>query len=289
VTLVTGSVDLSGTRTSLAMQAAEALGLPLDRVHASVGDTDSVGYTSGSVGSRTTVATGIAVARAVDEIIAKLSARAALLWRVPPDAVSFEPKGGREGGTFRAVDASGEPRQITFEALAARLSGTGGPVSAAGCVDVSEWGTAFGTHIADVEVDPETGHVMLLRYTVIQDVGRAIHPTFVEGQMQGGAVQGIGWGLYEGYAYNAEGQLENPTFLDYKLPTALDVPSIETVIVEVPHSAHPFGVRGVGEMPIILPQAAIANAIYHAVGVRLDELPMTPERILRAMGVIEQV
>ena len=156
-----------------------------------------------------------------------------------------------------------------------------------GNVDVEEWGGAFAAHIVDLEVDPETGKVKVLRYTAVQDVGRAIHPGHVEGQMQGGVTQGIGWALYEGYAYDHDGQLLNPTLMDYKMPTALDLPMIDTVIVEVPYPKHPFGVRGVGEAPIVPPPGAIANALYRAVGVRLDQLPMTPGRILEGMGVIE--
>ena len=155
-----------------------------------------------------------------------------------------------------------------------------------GNVDPQGWGGSFGLHIVDVEVDPETGKVKILRYTAVQDVGKAVHPSFVEGQIQGGAVQGIGWGLYEGYQYDSRGNLLNPGYMDYKIPTATDVPMIETVLVEVPGPNHPFGVRGVGETPIIPPPAALANAISQAVGVRVCDLPMTPVRILEAMGVI---
>jgi xanthine dehydrogenase molybdenum-binding subunit len=135
-------------------------------------------------------------------------------------------------------------------------------------------------------VDPETGKVTLLRYTVVQDVGKAIHPVQVEGQLQGGATQGIGWALYEGYDFDAAGRMRNPTLLDYKIPTALDVPDIDTILVEVPYPNHPFGARGVGENPIMPPPAAIAEAIYQAVGARVCELPMTPARILEVLGVI---
>jgi CO/xanthine dehydrogenase Mo-binding subunit len=144
----------------------------------------------------------------------------------------------------------------------------------------------MGTHIVDVEVDPGTGKVKLLRYTAVQDVGRAIHPRAVQGQMRGGVAQGIGWALYEGYEYDEEGRLLNPSLLDNKLPTALDVPHIETIIVEVPSRHHPYGARGVGEMPIVPPPAAIANAIAAATGARLQSLPMTPARLLEAMEVI---
>jgi CO/xanthine dehydrogenase Mo-binding subunit len=173
-----------------------------------------------------------------------------------------------------------------FAELAAQLQATGGAVTGAGNVNIGEWGGTFGAHIVDVEVDPETGKVMILRYTAVQDAGRAVHPAQVEGQIQGGVAQGIGWALYEGCTYNDRGEMLNPSLLDYKLPTALDVPPIETIIVGVPYADHPYGVRGVGEMPIIPPPAAIANAIYRATGVRLCELPMTPARILHATGAI---
>ena len=175
---------------------------------------------------------------------------------------------------------------MSFGELAAELPDTGGPITGIGNIDVLEWGGAFGTHIVDVEVDPETGQVTILRYTAVQDVGRAVHPGLVEGQMQGGVAQGIGWALYEGYAYDEQGRMLNPNLLDYKLPTAPDLPPIETVIVEVPYPKHPFGIRGVGENPIVPPLAAIANAIYRAIGKRMNQLPMTPARILEKMEVI---
>jgi CO/xanthine dehydrogenase Mo-binding subunit len=141
-------------------------------------------------------------------------------------------------------------------------------------------GGAFATHIVDLQVDPETGKVTILRYTAVQDVGKAIHPSYVEGQMQGGAVQGIGWALNEEYFYNDTGVMANASFLDYRMPTSLDLPMIDTILVEVPNPGHPFGVRGVGEVPIVPPVAAIANAIYKAVGVRLHHSPMSPGRVM---------
>jgi len=278
VSLITGSVDITGTRTSLAMQAAEVLGLSLQQIIPGVADTDSIGYADGTGGSRTTVATGVAAVKAAQDVIAQMCQRAAKVWGVPPRTVSFHK------GTFStSQDAS---KRLTFSELAEMLGETGGPLTGVGNVNVEEWGAGVGVHIADVEVDPETGKVTVLRYTAVQDVGRAIHPGLVEGQMKGGAAQGIGWALYEGYVYNAEGKMLNPGLLDYKMPTVLDVPPIETVIVEVPYPKHPFGVRGVGETPIVPPPAAIANAIYRAIGQRMDELPMTPARILEEMGVI---
>jgi xanthine dehydrogenase molybdenum-binding subunit len=145
-------------------------------------------------------------------------------------------------------------------------------------------GPGFATHIVDVEVDPETGKVTILRYTAVQDVGRAIHPSYVEGQMQGGVAQGVGWALNEEYFYDKDGHLMNGSLLDYRMPTALDLPMIDTVMVEVPNPNHPFGVRGVGEVPIVPPAAAIANAIYRAIGIRQYDLPMNPGKVALALA-----
>src|SRR5207253_7715967 len=163
-------------------------------------------------------------------------------------------------------------------------------VQIAASVTVSPTGSggAFATHVADVEVDPETGKVDVIRYTAVQDAGTAIHPSYVEGQMQGGVVQGIGWALWEEYTYDPQGVLRNTTLLDYRMPTALDAPLIETIIVEVPNPGHPFGVRGVGEVPIVPPPAAIANAIHDAVGIRLLELPMNPSKVCAAVQAKEE-
>jgi xanthine dehydrogenase molybdenum-binding subunit len=278
IVLATGSVDLTGTRTSLAMMVAEELGLSMDRIRSTTGDTDSISYADGTHGSRTTIATGTAVVKAARDVIVQMSERAAILWGVPADTVSFHE------GTFTTSEDG--DRSLTFGELAARQSETGGFITGVGNVNVSELGGSFGTQIVDVEVDPETGKVALLRYTVVQDVGRAIHPVMIEGQVEGGTAQGIGWALYEGYEYNEEGKMLNPDLLDYKLPTALDVPPIDTVLVEVPSPSHPYGVRGAGEMPIVPPPAAIANAIYQATGARMYQLPMTPARILESMGTI---
>jgi CO/xanthine dehydrogenase Mo-binding subunit len=276
--LTTGSVDLTGTRTSVAMQAAEVLGLSLEQIKSGVADTDSIGYSDVSGGSRTTMATGVAAIEAARDVIKQMSERAAILWSVPAETVSYSQ------GKFRTSQDNN--KSLTFAELAALIPQTGSPITGRANVDVQEWGSAFGAHIVDVEVDLETGQVTILRYTVVQDVGKAIHPGQVEGQMQGAAVQGIGWALFEGYSYNEQGQLLNPNWLDYKLPTALDLPLIETVILEIPYPKHPYGARGVGETPIVAPVAAVANAIFKATGKRMTELPMTPARILEKMEVI---
>ena len=270
-------MDLSGTRTTLAMQLAETLGILVEDIHPRVADTDAVAYTEGSYGSRTTHATGWVVYELGLKLKAILIERAAILWEVTPDQVTFS-----DGIFSLAGDPKGE-KMLSLKELAARLDDTGGPVMASVSMTADGAGPTFGVHIVDVEVDPKTGKVNILRYTAIQDVGRAIHPDLVEGQIQGGVVQGIGWALHEGYHYDEEGHLLNANLLDYRLPTCLDVPMIEPVIVEVPNPGHPYGVRGVGEVPIIPPPAAIANAIYHAVGVRMNQLPMSPDRILETL------
>ena len=274
VNLVSGSVDLTGSRTSTAMQAAEILELPLDKIKSTTGDSDSIGDSNTTGGSRTTMATGIAAIEAAKDTIAQMRAEAAKAWEIPAEDVTYAK------GTFSGQNAD---QKASFQELAGKLSA---PLTGQGNVNVEDWGGGFGAHIVDVEVDPETGQVKILRYTIVQNAGKAIHPGHVEGQMQGGVVQGIGWALFEGYDYNEDGILLNPNLLDYKLPTALDIPLLETIILEKPFPGHPLGVRGVGETPIIPPGGAIANAVYQAIGKRVDQLPITPARVLEALEVI---
>ena len=275
IALVEGSTDIGGTRASIAMQAAEVLGIPAEDVHPSVGDTDSVGYTFLTGGSRTTFATGWAAYECAQDIKQKMIERAAGIWDV--DAADID----LVDGVFQHT--SDQELKLSFKELAGQLNRTGGPISSQVSVDPRGAGGAFATHIVDVEVDPDTGKVTVLDYTAIQDVGKAIHPSYVEGQIQGGVVQGIGWALNEEYRFNADGRMENSSFLDYRMPTSLDLPMIGTVIVEVANPGHPFGVRGVGEVPIVPPMAAVANAIYHAIGVRMNKLPMSPDAILESL------
>jgi len=278
INLIEGSTDIGGTRTSIAMQAAEVLGISAEDINPSVVDTDSVGYTGVTGGSRTTFATGYAAIEAANDVVRQMKIFAANLWEVDENEVTFD------NGNFR--NANGKVHNVFFKDLASIISDEGTPIVGRGTVDPKGVGGAFATHIVDVEVDPETGKVAILRYTAVQDVGKAIHPSYVEGQIHGGAVQGIGWALNEEYIYNDEGRMTNSSFLDYRMPTSYDVPMIEAVIVEVPNPGHPYGVRGVGEVPIVPPAAAIANAIYDAIGIRMKELPMSPDRILAAMGKI---
>jgi CO/xanthine dehydrogenase Mo-binding subunit len=276
VNLVEGSTDIGGTRAAIAMQAAEVLGLEAHEVRPIVADTDSVGFTSLTGGSRTAYATGIAAIEAARDVLRQMSGRVAHAWGLDLEEVSYE------SGRFRGPGG----REVSFKEVAHDLDTTGGPITGRSNVKPSGRGGAFATSIVDVEVDVDTGKTEILRFTVVQDAGKAVHPSYVEGQMQGGAVQGIGWALSEEYVMDDTGRMANASFLDYRMPTALDVPMIDTVIVEVPNPGHPFGVRGVGEVPIVAPPAAIANALHHALGVRLTRLPMKPSAILQATGRI---
>jgi CO/xanthine dehydrogenase Mo-binding subunit len=273
VNLVAGTPDIGGSRASLAMMAAEELGIALEKVNPMIGDTNSVGYNFLTGGSRVTFSSGMAVVEAARDLIGQLRERAARIWEVPLDSVLWE------DGCARTT-APGEPRSLPLAELAKTAGKTGGPIVANAAINATGAGPTLATHIVDVEVDVETGKVSIVRYTAIQDAGKAIHPSYVEGQIQGGAVQGIGWALNEEYIYDADGRLENPGFLDYRIPVCSDVPMIDTVIVEVPNPRHPYGVRGVGETPIVPPMGAIANAVANATGVRFTELPMSPPRVL---------
>lgn len=276
--VVTGSTDIGGSRASCAMIAAEVLGLKAEEVNPVVADTDSIGHTDMTGGSRVTFATGTAVYEAAQDVVNQLKARAAKSWKVDVKDVVFQ------DGVVSCTSNGHE--SMNLKELAKKFPQTGGPVSGRAQVNPRGVGPAFATHVVDVEVDPETGKVDILRYTATQDVGKAIHPSYVEGQIQGAVAQGIGWGLNEEYFYDEKGTLRNAGFLDYRMPTCLDLPMIETILVEVANPGHPVGVRGVGEVPIIPPPAAVANAIHNALGVRMLELPMSPGKISKA--VMEQ-
>ncbi len=258
------------------MQLAESLGIPYESVKPQVTDTDSVAYNDVTGGSRTTFATGYAAYELGQKLKNVMLQRIADLWETEPSAINYE------DGVFTFGD-----QQMTFQEAAAKIYRTSEPVMVSTTVYPKNFGPGFATHVVDVEVDPETGKVTILRYTAAQDVGKAVHPSYVEGQIQGGVTQGVGWGLNEEYVYDEQGRLMNASFLDYRIPTALDMPMIETVLVEVANPGHPYGVRGVGEVPIVPPAAALANAIYRAVGVRMNVLPMSPARILEALWAKE--
>ena len=276
VSLVLGSTDIGGTRASLAMQLAETLGIAAEDVKPHVVDTDSVGYTQVTGGSRTTFAGGWAAYEAAQDIRRQMVERAASIWEVDVDKVEY-----RDDGTIAGPkDDEGNERALTFKEMAGKLPGSGGMIVGRADVNKTSSGPAFATHIVDVEVDPDTGKVEVLRYTAVQDVGTAIHPAYVEGQMQGGVAQGVGMALNEEYFYDDEGTLRNASLLDYRMPTALDLPMLDTHLVEVPNPGHPYGVRGVGEVPIIPPAPALREAIYQATGLRMAKLPMSPRAIV---------
>jgi len=282
ISLVSGSPDIGGSRASMAMMSAEILGVDVERIRPIVGDTASVGFTFLTGGSRVTFATGMAVCEATEEVVKILKGRAAKIWEIDADAVEW-----RDGAAYPAGDNAGKFQPLTLADIAAKAAQTGGPISAKGAVNAQGAGPGWGVHVVDVEVDRETGHVKVLRYTAAQDVGRAIHPSYVEGQIHGGVVQGIGWALNEEYVYTKDGILDNAGFLDYRVPVASDLPKIDAVLIEVPNPRHPFGAKGVGEVPIVPPMAAIANAIYDAVGVRMTDLPMSPPKVRAALDAAQ--
>jgi CO/xanthine dehydrogenase Mo-binding subunit len=278
VALTEGNPDIGGSRASLTMMAAEELGIPYEKVRTVIADTGSLGYNEVTDGSRVTFAAGLATIKAARDAIKKLCGRAAKIWDIPEEAVVWE-----NGHAKPAGPNAGTFKPLSLAELAAKASATGGPIAGHFEVNADGAGVSFATHMVDVEVDPDTGKVTVLRYTVFQDAGKAVHPSYVEGQFQGGAAQGVGWALNEEYVYGKDGRLQNPGFLDYRIPVASDLPMIDAVILEIPNPGHPYGVRGVGETSIVPPLAAIANAVSAAAGVRLTHLPMSPPRILKAL------
>ena len=275
ISLTEGSPDIGGTRASVSQQLAEVLGIPVEDVRPQIGDTDSIGFTSNTGGSGGTFKTGLAAYTAAQDIKQQMIERAAKLWEVAVADVEYS------NGVLQ--HKSDPELRLTFRQLAARQTPTGGPIVGSAGVNPPGAGPALATHIVDVEVDPDTGKVIILRYTALQDAGKAVHPSYVEGQIQGGVAQGIGWALNEEYFVNDQGHMVNSSYLDYRMPTSLDLPMLDTVVVEVANPNHPFGVRGVGEVCIVPPMAAIANAVYAAIGVRMNDLPMNPGSVLEAL------
>ena len=276
VTLTVGTVDVGGSRASLSLIAAEELGIPYDRIKCNVSDTGSLGHNDMTEGSRGTFSSGMATIFAAREAINVLRERAAQAWEIDIDEVVW-----REGMAYPPEGSNHKP--LSLDEIAAASPNTGGPIAGHNEVVADGAGVSFASHICDVEVDPETGATKVLRYTVVQDAGKAIHPDYVEGQFQGGAAQGIGWALNEEYIYGDDGRLQNPGFLDYRVPVCSDLPFIDTEILEIPNPNHPYGIRGVGETSIVPPLAAIGNAVSNAAGVRMNHVPMSPPRIRAAL------
>ncbi len=279
VTVVSSNPDIGGSRASMAMMAAETLGLPIEKVRCTIADTTSIGYSGVTGGSRVTFATGMAVVHAAEKVVADLKRRAAATWECDIAMVEWK------DGVATCIDPAKEVKPLSMKALAGKSAKTGGPIAAEVSLNAQGAAAGFGVHVCDLEIDAETGRTTIVRYTAAQDVGRAIHPAYVEGQLQGGAAQGIGWALNEEYVYGKSGLLENASFLDYRMPVASDLPMIDTILVEVkPNPRHPYGAKGVGEVPIVPPLAAVANAVSRIVGKRMTSLPMSPAKVLAEMG-----
>jgi CO/xanthine dehydrogenase Mo-binding subunit len=278
VVVTTGHPDIGGSRAGIANICAELLGIDYRRVSVLIGDTATVGFSNLTGGSRVLFASSIVVTQSTEKIISTLRERAAKIWEIDPEAVKWE-----NGAAHPVSPNAGEFPPLTLAELAAKAPAMGGPIGAGVQLNTQGADGGFGTHIADVEVDVELGIVRVIRYTAIQDVGHAIHPSYVEGQLQGGVVQGIGWALNEEYIYNKHGKVDNPGFLDYRMPVCSDVPMIDTIMVEVPNPKHPQGVKGVGEVPLIPVMAAISSAVYNALGKRFYSLPMSPPKVLEAL------
>ena len=276
-TVVTGSPDIGGSRASMALMAAEELGIDVYDIRPVVGDTEAVGFTDVTEGSRATFATGMAVVEACRRMVVELRGRAAKMMGVDVDDIDWV------DGQAVYTGSDGDKAPLSVAEITAKAKRTGGPLTATGSLEAHGAGPGFAVHVCDLEVDPETGVVRVVRYTASQDAGTAIHPSYVEGQIQGGVAQGVGWALNEEYIYDSDGVMENPSFLDYRVPVASDLPMIDAIIVEVPNPAHPYGVRGVGETGIVPPIPAVANAIYSATGCRIRDLPMSPIRVLDAI------
>ena len=278
VVVVEGSPDIGGSRASMSLMAAEALGVEYENVTTRIADTESTGFCNATCGSRTTFATGMAVVQACEDVIAECKKRAALDWGIDEEQLEW-----KDGQVEPGPGVNADIAPMSLAEIAGKAVKTGGPIQGRASVNAQGAGATFAINFCDVEVDSDTGKVDLLSYTAIQDAGKAIHPSYVEGQMQGGAVQGIGWALNEEFVFSDEGVLENPGFLDYRVPVASDLPMIDTHIVEVPNPSHPYGVRGVGETPITAPLATVANAVSRSAGVRIPDLPLSPPNILAAL------
>jgi CO/xanthine dehydrogenase Mo-binding subunit len=279
VVVTTGHPDVGGSRASIANVVAELIGIEHSRVNVIIGDTQTIGFSNLTGGSRVTFASAMVATAATEKVIGQLRERAARIWGIDAEAVKWE-----DGMALPAGDNAGKFPPLSLKELAARANEMGGPIGNQTQLNTTGADPGFATHCVDVEVDVDLGIVRVIRYTAAQDVGRALHPSYVEGQIQGGVVQGIGWALSEEYLYDKNGRVDNAGFLDYRMPVCSDVPFIEPVMLEIPNPKHPQGVRGVGEAPIVPPLAAIANAVHDALGKRFYALPMSPPRVTERLA-----
>jgi CO/xanthine dehydrogenase Mo-binding subunit len=279
LSVIVGAVDMSGTNTAFAQIAAEAFGLPIEQVAVVNADTDAAPYAGASGGSKVTYTVGAAVERAARDARQQLLTIAAKELEAAVEDLELV------DGTVRV---RGVPdRSIPISELAEQTMQFGGkyePIFGRGSTATVARAPAFAAHLAEVEVDPETGRARLVDHVVVQDVGRALNPAAIEGQIQGAVAQGVGWALTERMAYDESGRLVSATLMDYALPAADQVPHVVTLIVEVPADAGPFGAKGVGEPPVIAAAAAIANALADATGQRFTELPITGQAIRAALA-----
>jgi len=282
LTVITGAVDMTGTETGFAAIAAAAFGLPMERVRVTAADTSAAPYSGASGGSKVTYTVGRAVQRAAEAARERLLQAASEELEIAPDDLEIVDGHVRARG---APDTAVSIEEIASKTL--RFGSRYEPIEGHGSTAQTSLAPSAAVHLAHVRVDRDTGEVELLRYALAQDVGRALNPALVEGQMRGGAAQAIGWALYEELVHDEQGQLLTGTFLDYAVPTAERLPDIDTLIVEVPAPDGPFGAKGIGEAPVIAGPAAIANAIHAATGIRLRELPMTAPRIWAALRATE--
>jgi CO/xanthine dehydrogenase Mo-binding subunit len=278
VVVTTGHPDIGGSRAAIANICAELLGIDYRRVSVIIGDTQTVGFSNLTGGSRVLFASAMVVTESTETVIKTLCQRAAKIWEIEPDAVKWE------GGAAHPAGANaGKFEPLTLKELAEKAPAMGGPIGHQAQVNTQGAEGGFGTHICDVEVDVDLGIVRVIRYTAVQDVGRAVHPSYVEGQLQGGVAQGIGWAFNEEYIYTKDGKVDNPGFLDYRMPVCSDLPMLDCILVEVPNPKHPQGVKGVGEVPLVPVMAAVANAVYNALGKRYYALPMSPPKVLEGL------
>jgi CO/xanthine dehydrogenase Mo-binding subunit len=278
VVVTTGHPDVGGSRASIANVVAELMGIDHSRVNVIIGDTQTIGFSNLTGGSRVTFASAMVATASCEKVIGQLKDRAAKIWKIDAEAVKWE-----DGMALPAGDNAGKFPPLSLKELAAKANEMGGPIGTQVQLNTTGADPGYATHCVDVEVDVDLGIVRVLRYTAAQDVGRALHPSYVEGQIQGGVVQGIGWALSEEYLYDKQGRVDNASFLDYRMPVCSDVPMIEALVIEIPNSKHPQGVRGVGEAPIVPPLAAIANAVHDALGKRFYALPMSPPKVTARM------
>jgi CO/xanthine dehydrogenase Mo-binding subunit len=279
---VLGTVDLTGTYTGLAQIAAAALGVSVARIVMSQASPDHAPFAPMSAGSQTIYAMGAAVKMAAEELRAKMVAYVAKDFAVPVTQIAVD-----DDGLF-VVDAPERRHSFaTLYQLGTEWFAEYGPLLAAASAPQRQRAPGYAATVAEVAIDPETGKVQLTRLLTVQDVGKAINPLLIEGQIEGGATQSAGMALWEEIAYDDQAVPYNPSLLDYRMPTAADVPNHETVIVEAPGGDGPYGAKLVGEPPIVPPLAAIANAVADATGSRVCDLPITPERVWRALSAAD--